>query len=199
MTLPASFGAIINLLSGGENAERFRNRKGYFSINVQTVSDAGLRIQNIVARWPGSVHDSTIFDNSRIKAFMETRYDGCFILGDSGYPVQNYLMTPLANPLTVAENLYNESLIRTRNVVERSYGVWKRRFPCLSMGLRVKLDTALNIIVATAVLHNLACNLAIVEFGDDFVDPEWNNEPYVGNQRDRMRRHLIENYFANLV
>lgn len=130
---------------------------------------------------------------------METTYQDCFILGDSGYPVQNYLMTPLGNPLTDAENLYNESLIRTRNVVERLYGVWKRRFPCLSMGLRVKLDTALNIIVATAILHNIAVNMNIQEIDDGFnEDPEWNNEAYLGNHRDGVRRHLIENYFANL-
>ncbi|CAK1580190.1 unnamed protein product [Parnassius mnemosyne] len=45
--------------------------------------------------------------------------------------------------------------IRTRNAVERSYGVWKRRFPVLALGLRVKLDNALVIIMATAVLHKI--------------------------------------------
>ena len=34
---------------GGENAELFRNRKGYFSTNVQGVSGPGLQILNIVA------------------------------------------------------------------------------------------------------------------------------------------------------
>ena len=49
---------------GGENAELFRNRKGYFLINVQAVSGPDLKILNIVARWPGSVHDARIYDNS---------------------------------------------------------------------------------------------------------------------------------------
>ncbi|KAF9409261.1 hypothetical protein HW555_011296 [Spodoptera exigua] len=39
---------------------------------------------------------------------------------------------------------------------ERSFGVWKRRFPALAVGLRVKLDKALTIIIATAVLHNIS-------------------------------------------
>lgn len=46
---------------GGENAELYRNRRGYFSLNVQVVSNAKLEICDIVARWPGSSHDSTIF------------------------------------------------------------------------------------------------------------------------------------------
>lgn len=36
------------------------------------------------------------------------------------------------------------------------YGIWKRRFPVLSMGLRVRIQNALTIIIATAVLHNIA-------------------------------------------
>ncbi|XP_023220710.1 uncharacterized protein LOC111622539 [Centruroides sculpturatus] len=56
---------------GGETAELFRNRKGYFSINVQTVSDSQLKIRNIVARWSGSSHDSTIFANSHLCAVFK--------------------------------------------------------------------------------------------------------------------------------
>ena len=35
---------------GGDNAELFRNRKGWFSINTQAVCDSTLRIRDIVAR-----------------------------------------------------------------------------------------------------------------------------------------------------
>lgn len=52
---------------GGEDAERFRNRKGYFSINVQVVGGPDLRAFDVEARWPGSSHDSYIFDMSYIK------------------------------------------------------------------------------------------------------------------------------------
>lgn len=195
--LPINYFIIV----GGEDAERFRNRKGYFSINVQTLSDAHMKIQNIVARWPGSVHDSTIFENSRLKAQMETMFRNSFILGDSGYAVENYLMTPLANPTTRAENLYNESLIRTRNVVERSYGIWKRRFPCLSMGIRTKIETTLKIIVATAILHNIAIDMNVENPVHDpnIAHVEWNNEVHNRrNDRNMTRRALIEEYFAGL-
>ncbi|KAJ8978100.1 hypothetical protein NQ317_018966 [Molorchus minor] len=38
----------------GDQAENFRNRKEYYSFNVQTICDANLCIRDIVARWPGS-------------------------------------------------------------------------------------------------------------------------------------------------
>nr|CAD7207158.1 unnamed protein product [Timema douglasi] len=75
-----------------------------------------------------------------------------------GYALTPYLLTPLRNPLLPEENLYNEAQIRTRGTVERQYGVWKRRFPVLSLGMRISLDTCQDVIVACAVLHNIAIN-----------------------------------------
>lgn len=67
---------------GGEDGEIFRNRKGYFSLNVQAVCDSHLKIRDIVCRWPGSTHDMTILNNSRIRARMEGgEFPNCLILG----------------------------------------------------------------------------------------------------------------------
>lgn len=52
---------------------------------------------------------------------------------------------------------YNKAHIRTRNTVERAFGVWKRRFPCLDMCLQHRLPQCISIITACAALHNLAC------------------------------------------
>lgn len=55
---------------GGEEPELFRNTKSWFFLNVQAICDPDLvRIRNIVARWPESTHDSTIFNNSAIRRF----------------------------------------------------------------------------------------------------------------------------------
>lgn len=143
---------------GGNNSEAYRNRKNFFSINVQTICSPDLKILDIVARWPGSAHDSTIFNNSNIRGrFERGELGGNLLVGDSGYPVKTYLITPLLRPAKNEEHLFNESQIRTRNPVERCYGVWKRRFPILALGIRLNLDRVEAVIVATAVLHNIAC------------------------------------------
>lgn len=192
------------VLLGGEMAEHFRNRKGYFSVNVQTICNSDLQIMDIVARWPGASHDSTIFNASSIRRKFEDGVMGHgVLLADSGYEVRPYLLTPLNNPETHAQQLYNESQIRTRNVVERSYGVWKRRFPVLAVGMRVKLQTVLNIIVATAVLHNIASNNGEeqppddpdVYFNIEEIQAEAANMPH-HRRNDAVRRNLVENYFS---
>ncbi|KAK7869789.1 hypothetical protein R5R35_008319 [Gryllus longicercus] len=109
---------------GGQNPEFYGDRKGNFSINIQTIANAKLMIMDIVARWPDSCHDPTIFNISFIKQrLLGKEFGENFILGEKGYENNNFLLTPLHIPSTGAENVCNESHIRTRNVVERSYGV----------------------------------------------------------------------------
>lgn len=55
----------------GSNAEVFRNRKDYFSINTPIIGDVDLKIMDMVARWPGSVHDTTIFKDSFVRERFE--------------------------------------------------------------------------------------------------------------------------------
>lgn len=185
---------------GGNKSELYRNRKGYFSINIQVVINARLEIIDVVARWPGSTHDSTIFHHSRIKSlFEENRFSDGLLLGDSGYPNLSYLMTPLRNPTTPAEHLYNESQIRTRSKIERCFGIWKRRFPVLSIGSRFNtVDKILPIIIATAVLHNIAQenepNLINPEIYNNVIAQVQNVNLDNGNNYDERQR-LILKYF----
>lgn len=98
--------------------------KVFLSWNVQVICDSTLRIQDIVARWPGSSHNQTIFNNSAIRRKFETGEMGSkLLLGDSGYGVTKYLIPPLLHVVTDVEQLFNESQIRTRNPIERCFGV----------------------------------------------------------------------------
>nr|CAI5865952.1 unnamed protein product [Callosobruchus analis] len=120
---------------GGETVELFRNLKEYFFMNVQTVLDADLKIRDIVARWPRSTHDAHIFKNSTLYHRFETGHLGnSLLIGDSGYPLKPYLITPLLQANTEGKRSFNGSLIRTRNIVERAYGATKA-FPCISLNI----------------------------------------------------------------
>nr|XP_046482675.1 putative nuclease HARBI1 [Neodiprion pinetum] len=139
--------------------EVYRNRKGYFSLNVQAVVGPNMEFLDVVLEWPGSNHDSRIFQNSRIYMRYHERQLTGTLVGDAGYPCLPFLLTPLANPITDAQQRYNNVQSRTRQIVERTFGVWKRRFPCLSRGLGTKLLCSTTIVVACAVLHNLSLTL----------------------------------------
>ncbi|KAI4455430.1 hypothetical protein MML48_9g00003661 [Holotrichia oblita] len=200
---------------GGEDGELFRNRKGYFSINTQVICDASLKMMNVVARWPGSAHDATIFNHSTVRGnFERNLYRNCLLLGDSGYPCKSYLFTPLLNPETLAQQRYNESHIRTRNTVERCFGVLKRRFPILAYGSRLKVENTLTIIAAVSVLHNTAMamnDLNLPPLPEEIEDhilehliqagqiPDinvQNNEPVGAGQL--LRQQFIQQYFSHL-
>jgi nuclease HARBI1 len=92
---------------GGDTGEIYRNRKQFFSINVQSVANADLSFQNIVARWPGSTHDSHIFNQSTLKTRLENgEFRNGVLLGDGGYKLFPYLMTPFRDPKTEDEIKY---------------------------------------------------------------------------------------------
>ncbi|RZC35080.1 DDE Tnp 4 and/or Plant tran domain containing protein, partial [Asbolus verrucosus] len=115
-----------------------------------------VKIRHIIARWPGSLHDSTIFNDSPLPVEFEMgTCNNRVLIGDSGYPCKPYLLTPILNPSSASEEAYNQAHILTRNSIERCFGVLKRRFPCLQIGLRVNLGLITQIIVACAALHNI--------------------------------------------
>jgi nuclease HARBI1 len=151
-----------------ERGEIFRNRKGTFSINVQLVCGPDLKIYDIVARWPGSVHDARIFGSSRVCLKFDTGTLTGLLIGDSGYAQNSYMFTPVINPVTESEHRYNRAHITTRNIVERLIGVWKRRFACLSRKLQNNIHNTLHIIVSCAVLHNICVQ---VNEADDEANP----------------------------
>lgn len=184
-----------------DGGQLYINRKGFSSINVQVVCDADLKIMDIVTRWRGSVHDSRIFRESRLKQRFEAGAFCGLLLGDSGYPCTPYLFTPLLNPQTEAEQRYNRSHIRTRNTIERCFGLWKQRFRCLLRGLYGDIETARKTIVACAVLHNIAIDMKEDLFpGEGHVHTENNIpvQPYVANpvRGNIRRRQFIETYFS---
>lgn len=58
---------------GGPDGEVYRNRKGYFSINVQVIAGPKLQLFDVVSSWPRSARDSRIFDNNRARVLYEIK------------------------------------------------------------------------------------------------------------------------------
>lgn len=55
-----------------------------------------------------------------------------FMLGDSGYGLRPWLMTPIYEPQeNSSEARYNKWFCKTRSIIERCNGVLKMRFRCL--------------------------------------------------------------------
>lgn len=143
-------------------AELFRNRKGFFSINVQAICDNDLMLTNVAARWPGSTHYSCIFENSSVCARFERRNISGILIGDNGYPLRPYLITPLLTCRTPQERRFNFALSNSRVKIENVFGYGKDTFLVfVTKLLRFKISSTLHIIIACAVLYNIARKAAI--------------------------------------
>ncbi|XP_019903998.1 putative nuclease HARBI1 isoform X2 [Esox lucius] len=119
------------------------------------VCDSQCLITNIDAKWPGSVNDFHILRESPLyRQFQQGRFNGCLV-ADNEYPCLPFMMTPYLNPKPGAESCFNEALYETRACIKTTFTMLRARFGCLK-GLRVSPDRACDIIVACAVLHNIA-------------------------------------------
>uniref|UniRef100_A0A8C9Z1S6 Putative nuclease HARBI1 n=1 Tax=Sander lucioperca TaxID=283035 RepID=A0A8C9Z1S6_SANLU len=178
-----------------ENKFVYVNRKNVHSINVQVICDSKLTLTNIVARWPGSTHDSFILTNSSVgnKLQAGAGRDG-WLLGDSGYPLRRWLLTPFLYPQSAEEMRYNEVHSRARSVVERAI---------ITSGGRLLYHPAkvCAIIRACGVLHNMALRTGIPlppdlpppQHCDPDLQPPARQE--ASQQGARIRGDVIEHFF----
>ncbi|CAI6372813.1 unnamed protein product [Macrosiphum euphorbiae] len=204
-------------LNENENPEYiYVNRKGYHSINVQLICDSKLRVLNVNALFPGSTHDTHIWNNSSVLPVMQElhrrNHHNFYLLGDSGYPLRPWLLTPITNPTTNPEKYYNQKQMSTRSLIERCNGVLKMRFRCLlkDRTLHYKPEKASSIINACIVLHNMCItnnipldehdipeydNLGMMENREILADNNRNLDLALGRQhREKIVTYLFQRH-----
>ena len=79
----------IRIIRPRINKDVFVNRKNYHSVNIQATMDCNFKFTSITAKYPGSMHDSAILQESALYEFHQTNPNEGYLLGDSGYPPQN--------------------------------------------------------------------------------------------------------------
>jgi hypothetical protein len=83
---PNIIGAIdcthIAIKAPADAEDAYVNRKGVHTVNIQAVCDANMRLLNVVAKWPGSTHDSFIWRTSSLRSLFEGgQVQGGWLLG----------------------------------------------------------------------------------------------------------------------
>jgi hypothetical protein len=123
---------------------------------------------------PRSVNDSKVLRRCTIYYFAD--YQGLFnankgqegfspfLLGDKGYPLLSWLMTPpKEGNHNLFEMLYNRKHKQVRFVIENVFGVLKKIFHELQRKIEMHINFAPNYITCCCLLHNLLiCHCEIV-------------------------------------
>ncbi|KAJ8967138.1 hypothetical protein NQ314_003072 [Rhamnusium bicolor] len=81
-------------------------------------------------------------------------------------------MTPYPNPHEEYQRAFNRLLTSERVVIEHTFGKLTRRFLILKYGCRVKFTSIPKVIIACAVLHNIAKQLGDADFQEDEDEEE---------------------------
>ena len=176
---------------------RYRNRKGFLSQNCLFACDFDLRFTFALTGWEGSASDARVYDDALSRGFRIPH--GKYLLGDLGFPFRPTLLVPyhgvryhlaewgragvryessfkmffgqlFPRPAT-KEELFNLRHASARCVIERIFGVLKRRFRILLLPLPFKMEAQARIPAALCVLYNFMC------IHDSEVDPKPDDPP----------------------
>ncbi|XP_062551170.1 putative nuclease HARBI1 [Armigeres subalbatus] len=176
----------------------YYNRKGFHSLNVMLVCDHQQIIRYVDANNPGANHDSFIWNISPLDALLNEQFlngeRNTWLLGDAGYPLRTYLITPFRNsnnaPSSSRQARFNDIHSKTRNVIERTIGVMKNVFRCIlgARQLHYKPEKAAKIVNVCCALHNLRKRFNVPddyiqwEQIDDEIDDPPNEEELEANE-----------------
>ena len=138
---------------------------------------------------------TVIFWTSYIGQELEgTNFENSVLIGDRGYACLQYLMTPYQEPGTPSQRGFNRALRTTRSIIERSFGILKRRFHMLYGEVRMAPERVCTITVACCILHNIA-----IENNEPLPDIEEHPNvdiPFAGVTTGQgVRNHIANTYF----
>ncbi|KAL2337663.1 hypothetical protein Fmac_012109 [Flemingia macrophylla] len=171
ITLQDCLGAIdgthVRVKVPTSDAPRFRGRKDWPTQNVFAACDFNMKFTYVLGGWEGTASDSRILKDALSRQDPLIIPQGKYYLGYAGFMLKSQILTPYRGvryhlkeysrrgPQNPRE-LFNHQHSSLRNVIKRTFGVLKKRFPIIASGTgpHYSFDTMTNIILACCILHN---------------------------------------------
>ncbi|KAL0435938.1 UNVERIFIED_CONTAM: hypothetical protein Sradi_0301700 [Sesamum radiatum] len=148
---------------------RYRSRKGGLAQNVLAICDFDMNFTYVYAGWEGSAADARVLDHavSHDPTFPFPPI-GKYYLVDAGFTNYQCFLAPYRGTryhlpewrgqgrrYGTPQDMFNHAHSRLRNVIERCFGVLKKRFPILQWGMpSYLLNHQVDIVIACCTLHN---------------------------------------------
>ena len=189
----------------------YKGRKMHYTLTMLVINDDQRRIRYFNAGWPGSTHDDRVFRNSSIIQDLDTHFlPNEYIIGDSAYGPQNFMVStfkkPVGGPMSPDNEVFNNKLAKPRVSSEHTIGILKGRFPFLC-SIRMRLTgkksfkKILRYITVCVLLHNFLVGKREESFDDACDDHlseiDADNElncPVADFRHSATRREQVKNY-----
>ncbi|XP_074318297.1 protein ANTAGONIST OF LIKE HETEROCHROMATIN PROTEIN 1-like [Silene latifolia] len=146
---------------------RYIGRKGIPTFNVMGVCDFDMCFTFISVGWAGTAHDTRVFTRAINKPELNFPKPphGRYYLVDKGYPDKKGYMVPYSKtryhksrfenePPGNSKEAFNKMHSSLLSCIERSFGVLKKRWKILRFMPQFRVETQIDVILATFALHN---------------------------------------------
>ncbi|XP_020965846.1 protein ALP1-like [Arachis ipaensis] len=167
------------------DAPCLRGRKDHPTQNVLAACGFDMKFTYVLSDWEGTASDSRILKDALNREYLLRIPEEKFYLGDAGFMLKPGILTPyrgvryhlkeysLREPQNPKE-LFNHRHSSLRNVIERCFGVLKKRFPIIAVDTEpyYSFETMRDIFLACCILHNFLMGIDVDQSIIDEVDRE---------------------------
>ncbi|XP_073120064.1 uncharacterized protein [Henckelia pumila] len=185
--LGALDGTYISIHVPHKDKPKYRNRKGTTTVNILAVCDQYMKFIYALTSWEWSAADARVLKDAVTRQDGLKIPRGCYYLCDNGYGNIEGFLTPFwrtryhmnewVNGSLAPQNYkecFNSKHCRARNVIERAFGLLKKRWAILRSPSFYPLKVQNRIIMACILLHNFVRT----EMHDDPLEVEdWIIDP----------------------
>ncbi|XP_028072571.1 uncharacterized protein LOC114274794 [Camellia sinensis] len=194
-------GTLVDAWVPASRQNTFSNRKATVSQNVLAACDFDMLFTFINSGWEGSAHDNAILVDSITRADLQFPHppNGKYYLVDAGFTNMPGFLTPFRSQryhlqefrghrYAGPKELFNHRHSSLRSVIERTFGVLKKRFPILRSMPNYKSTRQEPLVIACCVVHNwirlhAAMDLFFME-ADNEIAAKAEADGLVGDQAD---------------
>jgi len=157
-------------------------RKGFYALNMQAIFDPFKRFLWLSSGHIGSCTDARAYPDTELYQLFLLKAEilmqqGYFLVGDSGYFLRSFLMTPFAKAASKSErDNFNYYLLNCRIILECGFGEFILHWGIFWKRMEFKIESTQTIIRACARLHNF-----IVTCRDNLEEPGFSPSPACAN------------------
>lgn len=177
-------GTHVPIRTLAKNCDLFRNRKSFVSTNLLILCNLKQRMLFVGTGAPGSYHDSSVYKKSPLFTMLQTIPANLFVFADAGYGISKRLLTPYrgtryhlkeyaagtSRPQNPKE-LFNMRHSKTRNVVERTIGILKRRWRLMRYcNESLDFEFISQCFMVCGLIHNLLMDENDLILDEEFED-----------------------------